>query len=396
MRIHGLLLLSLLLAACRSDPTGGEQAAPFCERGTPVSGLTVPDGFCIRKLADVPTPRVLAFAPNGDLFVSSPSAVTAGGAPAGNAAIYVVPEDGTGTGLPRIFKQDILGLPTIHGLAFIPGRLLYTIEDRVMSLPYTSGDRSAAGKTPTQYADLSDVGIYERWTHTLAVASDGAVYVSRGQFDNDSCPPPQPRSGSILRIGAGQPLQGTVVVSGLRNAMYLRCVPWGCFGAELSGDDWDGIGGHEKLIQLQQGDDYGYPCCVDHDVPRPDISPAPDCSRTAVSLQTYVLHDTPFGFDWDVQNAWPEPYRGAFFVGLHGSAFSGPWAGTRLGWATVDPATRRPTGELQDFVTGFGAKGPVVGRVADVRFAPDGRLFFTDDQGGAVYWVAPTTLRPKS
>ena len=31
-------------------------------------------------------------------------------------------------------------------------------------------------------------------------------------------------------------------------------------------------------------------------------------------------------------------------------------------------------------------------RPADVTFAPDGRLFFADDLGGQVYWVAPDTL----
>ena len=31
-------------------------------------------------------------------------------------------------------------------------------------------------------------------------------------------------------------------------------------------------------------------------------------------------------------------------------------------------------------------------RVADVQFAPDGRMFFTDPQDGGIYWVAPRTL----
>ena len=394
MRLRDLLLVTLLQSACGGTDVGENLGPPFCDSGTAPAGLTVPTGFCIRKFAAVPTARVLAFAPNGDVFVTSPSAQTAGGAPAGSSAIYVLTDDGTGAATVSTYKQDYIELGTVHGLAFLPNRLLYTVEDRVNSLPYASGDRSAVGKTPTKYADLSDTGIYERWTHTLAVAADGTVYVSRGQFDNDSCPPPQPRSGTILRIGVGQPLIGSVVVGGLRNAMYLRCVSWGCFGAELTGDNWDGIGGKEKLIQLHDGDEYGYPCCVDKNVPRPDINPKPDCSRVAVSIQTYALHDTPFGFDWDVQNAWPAPYRGAFFVGMHGSFET--WVGTRLGWATVDATSHRPTGELKDFVTGFSKQGPVVGRVADVRFAPDGRLFFTDDQGGAVYWVAPVDLRRKS
>jgi glucose/arabinose dehydrogenase len=185
-----------------------------------------------------------------------------------------------------------------------------------------------------------------------------------------------------------------MVVSGFRNPMFMNCHPaGGCFAAELSGDGWTGIGGHEKLISVKDGDDFGYPCCVDHNIPRPDITPPPDCSATAVSSAVYHLHDTPFGFDWDASGKWPAPYTGGFFLGMHGSFFEGPWAGTRLGWAPIDSTTHAPNAALSDFVTGFGSSGPVVGRVADVRFAPDGRLFFSDDQGGAIYWVAPVDLK---
>jgi hypothetical protein len=32
-------------------------------------------------------------------------------------------------------------------------------------------------------------------------------------------------------------------------------------------------------------------------------------------------------------------------------------------------------------------------RPSDIRFTRDGRMFISDDKGGAVYWVAPTTWR---
>src|SRR5437870_12403502 len=64
-------------------------ATRFCDFGTDVVGVEVPAEFCIRKFADVPTPRVLLFAPNGDLFVSSPKSPTSGGAPAGAGAIFL-------------------------------------------------------------------------------------------------------------------------------------------------------------------------------------------------------------------------------------------------------------------------------------------------------------------
>ena len=67
---------------------------------------------------------------------------------------------------------------------------------------------------------------------------------------------------------------GEIVARGFRNPMYLNCLPWGaCYAAELSGDGWDSIGGREKLVELHDGDDYGYPCCVDRGMVVPGTPP---------------------------------------------------------------------------------------------------------------------------
>src|SRR5438309_1499818 len=58
----------------------------------------------------------------------------------------------------------------------------------------------------------------------------------------------------------------------------------------------------------------------------------------------------------------------------------------------VDPDAHSTTQQTTDFAKGFG-KLAAISRVADVAFAPDGRLFFCDDQGGAIYWIAPKTLK---
>ena len=47
--------------------------------GHDVPGATVPAGFCMREFVTLPSPRVMALAPNGDLFVSTPSQLTPGG-----------------------------------------------------------------------------------------------------------------------------------------------------------------------------------------------------------------------------------------------------------------------------------------------------------------------------
>jgi glucose/arabinose dehydrogenase len=277
----------------------------------------------------------------------------------------------------------------VHGLLFHGQELWYTTSGGVFAVTYHSGDRRAPTDT-RMIADLSDPGAADRWTHTLAEAADGSIYVSRGQYDNETCPPPNRRGGAVLRIGPGHDRHGDVAITGLRNPLYTRCLPWGtCYAAELSGDGWTGIGGKEKLVEIRDGEDFGYPCCVDRNMPNPFVQPTPDCRGTGVAVESFPLHDTPFGFDWE-RGVWPAPYTGAFFVAQHGEV--GSWRNTVVKWASADATTHRPSPSLTDFVSGFSLQGPVMGRPADLLFAPDGRMFLADDQGGAIYWIAPRTL----
>jgi glucose/arabinose dehydrogenase len=394
MRRSSFLITALMICAgvtAAAAPRRRAIAHPplqpaFCDNGEDVAGVSVPSGFCIRKFADVPTPRVLAFAPNGDLFVSSPRRVTPGGAPRGTGAIYLFPEARG----ERVAFATGDAFETVHALLVTEDKLYYSTETAVLSVPWRPGDRQIAGAAPVTIADVS-LGEGGRWTHSLAREPDGTLLVSNGQADNNNCPLPDARIGAVMRIGPGHPARGSISVDGMRDPLYIRCMPWDrCYAMELSGDVWENLGGKEKLVELHDGDTYGYPCCIDRGLPNPDINPVPDCSRTATTLHTFPLHDTPFGFDWERGFGWPEPYRNAFFLGLHGKF--GSWLNAGLQWAPTDPETHLPSAPAADFATGFGRFGAIA-RVADVLFAPDGRLFFTDDQGGAIYWIAPRTLR---
>lgn len=361
------------------------------------NGVTVPEGFCIRRFTRVVAPRVMAFAPNGDLFVTSPGYSTPGGSPVGRGAIMRFTDanrDGVADTIEPARTNYLAGLQYIHGILFTEGELLYTIDNGVYGVPYQPGDATA--RTPTsmhrRVADLSDS---MRPSHTIARAVDGSLYVSMGQYDISQCPVAAPRQGAVLRIGQGMPANGQMHVGGFRNPMWLRCKEWGaCYAAELTGDGWDGIGGREKLVELRQGDDYGYPCCVDRGAPVPGVGTAMRCANVAASVQTYTLHDTPFGFDW-APSSWPGEYAGAFFVGLHG--WVGSWTNAGVQWAPTDPTTHRPTRDTVPFVQGFGHRAPnLEGRVSELIFAPDGRMFISDDQDGGIYWIAPRTLRMPS
>jgi len=366
---------------------------PWCDLPLPaVAGLTVPEGFCIRRYGTVPTARVLMFAPNGDLFVSSPGLPQAGGAGPGLGAIVVAPDDNH-DGLSDGNVTFLSGVDDVHGLLFRREEVLYTTHGAVMRAPYCNGHRAVTAPLAghTRVAQLDGA---VRSTHTLAESADGRLLVSMGQWGSWTCPAPDRRSGSVLRIGAGAPITGDVVVEGFRNPMYIRCKEWGaCYAAELTDDGWDSFGGTEKLIEIRQGDRYGYPCCVDRGMPTPGTgATAATCAEVAASVQTYPLHDTPFGFDW-APASWPAPYGGGYFVGLHGEV--GSWTNAGVQWAPVDAMTHRPTRATEFFVRGFGTRvsGGIGQRVTDLVSARDGRMFIADDHSGDIYWVAPRTLR---
>lgn len=358
-----------------------------------VTGAVLPAGFCIRRYGRVRQPRVLAFAPSGDLFVSSPQQEGAGGTGPGIGAIVVMPDDNhDGVADSEISYLDIMSrreLETVHGLLFHNGNLVYTSANEVYQVPYTNGDRHpGAGSVIVPVADLTDA---ERWTHTLTVQGD-TILVSMGIYGASQCPIANPRQGAVLAIGPGHPMMGDIVARGFRNPMYIRCQPWGtCYAAELTDDGWFGPG-HEKIVTLTRGDDYGYPCCYDRGM-RSSVEPTVtyDCGAVQAGIDSFPVSYTPFGHDFE-HGGWPAPYAGGLFVGLHGQV--GSWDHTGLQWAPVDPTTHRPTAPETEFVGGWGAAPAAnVGRIADVVFAPDGRLFFSDDQAGAVYWIAPRTLR---
>lgn len=385
--------------------------APFCDLpGTDPPEVRVPAGFCVRRFAPAPIveARVLAFAPNGDLFVAAPSQSTVGGANGGPGGIFVLPDDdkngvadavlpfaGTFPSDGRAcaaLEADPKSLACVHGLLFFDNYLYFTRSDEVRRLGYVSGDRRARSDESELVARIGGARIPDhRFAHTLERTRDGEILVSRGRGDSNECSDEQMARGAVLAIDPRRPLPvaPSLVADGFRNPMYLRCSPSSCgdcYASELSGDDWDGVGGREKLSLLgRRGESWGYPCCVGQSEPHPTHR-AHDCAGVGRELVAIPLHDTNFGLDFD-RGGFPAPYTHGLFVALHGVFTS--FGGTGVVFVPTDPRTKRPVGPASAFATGFAPNG----RATDAVFAPDGRLFVADDTTGNVYWIAPRTLR---
>src|SRR5262249_37827245 len=150
--------------------------------------LHLPPGFCAHFFGNVAqlaktgklggNVRQLRFAPNGDLFVASPTTATTGGGLGGLPSIGVLPDDNR-RGLADSAVRYVEGVPSTQGMMFAngyfyyqdtqPGDLLGTL---ILRVPYQSGDRKLRGP-PEQ---VLDTGAYNasclHWPKTLDQADD--------------------------------------------------------------------------------------------------------------------------------------------------------------------------------------------------------------------------------
>jgi glucose/arabinose dehydrogenase len=84
--------------------------------------------------------------------------------------------------------------------------------------------------------------------------------------------------------------------------------------------------------------------------------------------------------------AFPDEYRGDAFVALHGSHSRGQRTGYKV--VRVRMKDGRPTGEYEDFMTGFVLDNDTVwARPAGVAVTKDGALLVSDDADGAIFAV---------
>jgi glucose/arabinose dehydrogenase len=370
-----------------------------------ISFLRMPAGFCAHYFANIGNARQLRFAPNGDLFVASPSKTTTSGGANGKNAILVLPDDdrdGVADGAPLNF---LTGLPATQGILFANGYFYYQDDARILRVPYRSGDRAPSAPSQ-QVADFrmnGSVGYYTsglHWTKSMDQADDGTIYVANGSDQEEACVASRPFVGGIVKLDGT--VAGKPVSKGFRNPTAVRCFRGHnlCFAAELSKDYSASQGGREKLVPIRDGDDWGFPCCATKDVPYSDIMPRPNCASITPDDVSFFIGDTPFGFDFE-RGRWAAPWSGAVFVALHGAA--GSWAGERVVVVATNPATGMPKqgsnvpgitpGAMADFMTGWEERNMHLhGRPTSIEFAPDGRMFVGNDTNGDIFWIAPLDL----
>ena len=182
-----------------------------------------------------------------------------------------------------------------------------------------------------------------------------------------------------------------VFATGIRNCSGLAIQPetsalWCAVNErDILGDDLP----PDYATRVSEGGFYGWPWYYigDHQDPR-HKQERPDLANKITIPDVLIQpHSAPLGITFYNSGSFPPEYRGDAFVALHGS-----WnRAKRTGYKVVRLIMKdgKPTGEYEDFLTGFVAgDASVWGRPVDVAVARDGALLVTDDAGGAIWRVS--------
>jgi glucose/arabinose dehydrogenase len=198
---------------------------------------------------------------------------------------------------------------------------------------------------------------------------------------------------AVLEYEVGTNKPGKTFATGIRNCVSLAMQPktndlW-CTTNErdLLGDDLV----PDYSTRVKKGGFYGWPWYYlgNHEDPRlqgdrPDLAGKaikPDVLYQAHSAALNLAFYTATGL-----SAFPSEYVGDAFIALHGSWNRSFRTGYKI--ARVRMKNGKPTGEYEDFMTGFIVDdGNVWGRPVATTVLRDGSLLVSDDGADQIYRV---------
>jgi glucose/arabinose dehydrogenase len=364
----------------------------------------VTPGFTIELFAEgLSGPRIIRTAPNGDIFVAETRA--------GRIRVLRAADGAAKPSVNEIFAS---GLHAPFGIAFFPDgndpQWVYVANtDSVVRFPYHSGNLKAAGPAEIIVAKLP-VGGHS--TRDIVFTPDNSrmlVSVGSGSNVGDGMGKPQ---GGLEAWASQQPLGAAwgyeadraavlsfdpdgknqkIFATGIRNCVGLAIQP-GTTTPWCSTNERDGLGDDlvpDYVTRLKEGAFYGWPWFYigNHEDPRhgnarPDLK-----DKITVPDVLLQAHSASLGLTFYQGSNFPAEYRGDAFAAEHGS-----WnRSKRTGYKVVRIRLKdgAPTGEYEDFVTGFVVNDSEVwGRPVGVTVAKDGALLISEDGNGTIWRVS--------
>ena len=372
--------------------------------------LNVPSGFSVKLLASgLKQPRLIRVAPNGDIFIAESGA--------GQIRVLRLSDAGDEVIGNEIFAS---GLRLPFGIAFYPNGIdpqwIYVANtDSVVRFPYRNGDLHADEKPEVIVPSLPRGG---HWTRDIAFSlDDSKMFVSVGSASNDAesiiafnlasprqllaflrqkisdvlvGPTDEIERADVLVFspnGAGR----RIYASGIRNCVGMAVSP-------TTGDLWcstnerDGLGDDlppDYITRVRDGGFYGWPWYYigAHEDPL-HVGARPDLKNKVIVPDILIQpHSASMQMMFYTGAQFPAEYTGNVFAAEHGSWNRAKRTGYKIIRAIVKDGV--PSGEYEDFVTGFVIDDERVwGRPVGIAQAKDGSLLFTDDENGTIWRVS--------
>ncbi|OBK71802.1 sorbosone dehydrogenase family protein [Mycobacterium sp. 1274761.0] len=405
-----------LLAGCSSEPPQ-PQAPPSTPSNNLVSApvdvparfaqapfdeprhAMIPGGWSLSVWARIPKARLAVWTPDKALLVS---------VPATGQIVKLTPKPDAAP------DQSVLldGLEQPHGMAFAGSTLYVAESDQIDAYDYAGG---AAVNRRTIADDLPDArspelrGAYAHALKSVAVGHDGAVYFSIGSTGNVSAEDrdADPPRATIMWIPPGGG-RARPFATGVRNGTGLAVAPdgsvWTAVNNRDNAPDPRGnvdmryVNDHppESLARLTPGREMGWPFCNPEGGPSNlpfirDMSTnrdgsRMDCAALSPVEQSLGAHAAPLGLAFTT-GLLPPPYANGALVGVHGSWNRQPPQAPEVSFFAWRAGT---LGNQQTLVGGFQADdGSRWGRPVAAVPGPDGAVYITDDDAGAVYRLTP-------
>lgn len=370
---------------------------------------SAPAGFRVTLYASgFENPRWLYQLPNGDILVAESNSnhsfftrLGAGivGANKSNNMKHSVDRitllrDTDHDGIPEFRSTFVQQLEQPFGMLLI-GKYFYVANtNALLRYPYETGATQLTG-TPEKILDLPAGKINRHWTRNIITNKDQTkIYIAVGSgtdhaekgIDNEKM------RANILEINPdGSGLR--IYASGLRNPVGMGWAP-GANTLWVAVNERDKLGDNlvpDYFTGVKEGGFYGWPWVYygQHRDPRVK-DPAPEAiNNTIVPDVPLGAHTASLGLVFYTGDEFPQRYRHGAFIAQHGSWNRKPVSGYKV--LFVPFANGRPSGEPEDFLTGFvkdSTRSLVRGRPVGLLVTKDGALLLADDKTNRIWKVA--------
>lgn len=341
----------------------------------PANPINLPAGFGATVYAEgLADPRMMAFGPDGSLYVTQPS-----------TGQIIRLDDNNEDGISdtsEVVAEDLLD-PS--GIAFYRDGSLYTAETtRVLRLT----DPDSDGYYDKREIIIAGIAAGGNTNRSIIFSPDwNHLYLAIGSSCN-VCQEEDERRATVMRFKPDGS-EGVIYARGLRYVigMTFRSDKDILWVADIERDGLVKDLPPDTLYAIFKDANGGWPFCHAGRVIDPDFGNKDSCDTNLLNpVIELEAGSAPYGITFYTGDQFPEEYQKDLFIALHGNGEGSSLRGHKI--------VRLPLGEgeqskrVEDFATGWvTSDGTVWGSPTDLIQGPDGSLYLSDDIHGVIYRI---------